>query len=65
MCKFYASKIARQISQEAIQIHGGYGYMKDLPLERYYRDAKLCEIYEGTSEIMKVIIANQILNGNM
>ncbi|MHA1985404.1 MAG: acyl-CoA dehydrogenase family protein [Promethearchaeota archaeon] len=63
MCKYYASKIARQITQEAIQIHGGYGYMKDLPLERYYRDAKLCEIYEGTSEIMKVIISNQILNG--
>jgi len=65
MCKYYASKIARQISQEAIQIHGGYGYMKDLPLERYYRDAKLCEIYEGTSEIMKVIIASKLLNGNM
>ena len=65
MCKFYASKTARQISQEAIQIHGGYGYMKDLPLERYYRDAKLCEIYEGTSEIMKVIIANQLLKGNI
>lgn len=65
MCKFYASKISRQITQEAIQIHGGYGYMKDLPLERYYRDAKLCEIYEGTSEIMKLIIANQILRGNI
>ena len=65
MCKFYASKIARQISQEAIQIHGGYGYMRDLPLERYYRDAKLCEIYEGTSEIMKIIIANQVLKGNI
>jgi len=65
MCKLYASKIAREISQEAIQIHGGYGYMKDLPLERYYRDAKICEIYEGTSEIMKVIIANQILRGNI
>ena len=65
MCKFYASKITRQITQEAIQIHGGYGYMKDLPLERYYRDAKLCEIYEGTSEIMKLIIANQILKGNI
>ncbi|MBY8984231.1 MAG: acyl-CoA dehydrogenase family protein [Candidatus Lokiarchaeota archaeon] len=65
MCKFYASKTARQISQEAIQIHGGYGYMKDLPLERYYRDAKLCEIYEGTSEIMKIIIANQLLKGNI
>ncbi|MGV9174114.1 MAG: acyl-CoA dehydrogenase family protein, partial [Promethearchaeia archaeon] len=54
MCKYYASKIAREVSQEAIQIHGGYGYMKDLPLERYYRDAKVCEIYEGTSEIMKL-----------
>jgi alkylation response protein AidB-like acyl-CoA dehydrogenase len=63
MCKLYASKIARQITQEAIQIHGGYGYMKDLPLERYYRDAKICEIYEGTSEIMKLIIAHKILNG--
>ncbi|TFG01671.1 MAG: acyl-CoA dehydrogenase [Promethearchaeota archaeon] len=63
MCKLYASKIARQIAQEAIQIHGGYGYMKDLPLERYYRDAKVTEIYEGTSEIMKLVIANQILRG--
>jgi alkylation response protein AidB-like acyl-CoA dehydrogenase len=61
MCKFYASKIATQLTQQAIQIHGGYGYMKDLPLERYYRDAKLCEIYEGTSEIMKLVIANHIL----
>ena len=65
MCKYYASKIAREVSQEAIQIHGGYGYMKDLPLERYYRDAKICEIYEGTSEIMKLIIAQQILRGNI
>jgi len=65
MCKFYASKISRQITQEAIQIHGGYGCMKDLPLERYYRDSKICEIYEGTSEIMKLIIANQILRGNI
>jgi len=65
MCKLYASKVARKTSQEAIQIHGGYGYMKDLPLERYYRDAKICEIYEGTSEIMKLIIANQILRGNI
>ncbi len=65
MCKYYASKIARQVTQEAIQIHGGYGYMKDLPLERYYRDAKVTEIYEGTSEIMKLIIAQQILRGNL
>lgn len=65
MCKLFASKVARQVSQEALQIHGGYGYMKDLPIERYYRDAKACEIYEGTSEIMKLIIANQILRGNI
>ncbi|MHA1149392.1 MAG: acyl-CoA dehydrogenase family protein [Promethearchaeota archaeon] len=61
MCKYFSSKIARQITQEAIQIHGGYGYMKDLPLERYYRDAKACEIYEGTNEILKLVIAQQIL----
>ena len=65
MSKFYSSQIAREITQEAIQIHGGYGYMKDLPLERYYRDAKACEIYEGTTEIMKMIISQQILRGNM
>ncbi|MHA1670764.1 MAG: acyl-CoA dehydrogenase family protein [Promethearchaeota archaeon] len=65
MCKLFASKIARQVSQEALQIHGGYGYMKDLPIERYYRDAKACEIYEGTSEVMKLIISNQILKGNI
>ena len=65
MSKYYSSKIAREITQEAIQIHGGYGYMKDLPLERYYRDAKACEIYEGTTEIMKMIISQQILRGNM
>jgi len=65
MCKYYTSKIARKTTQEALQIHGGYGYMKDLPVERYYRDAKACEIYEGTSEIMKLIIAQQILRGNI
>ena len=65
MAKYYASKVARQVTQEAIQIHGGYGYMKDLPLERYYRDAKVTEIYEGTSEVMKLIIAQQILRGNL
>ncbi|MHA1687979.1 MAG: acyl-CoA dehydrogenase family protein [Promethearchaeota archaeon] len=60
-CKYFASKIAREISQEAIQIHGGYGYMKDLPLERYYRDSKVTELYEGTNEIMKLIISRKIL----
>ena len=65
MSKYYASKVAKQVTQEAIQIHGGYGYMKDLPLERYYRDAAVTSIYEGTSEIMKLIIAQQILKGNI
>ena len=65
ICKYYASKVARKATQEALQIHGGYGFMKDLPIERYYRDAKITEIYEGTSEIMKLIIAQQILKGNI
>ncbi|MBY9006799.1 MAG: acyl-CoA dehydrogenase family protein [Candidatus Lokiarchaeota archaeon] len=65
MSKYYASFIARDIAQEAIQIHGGYGYMKDLPIERYYRDAKVCEIYEGSNEIMKFIISREILKGNL
>ncbi|TFG20081.1 MAG: acyl-CoA dehydrogenase [Promethearchaeota archaeon] len=65
MCKYFASKVARQVTQEAIQIHGGYGYMKDLPLERYHRDACATTIYEGTNEIMKLIIAQQILRGNL
>jgi len=65
MCKYYASEVAKKVTQEAIQIHGGYGYMKDLPLERYYRDAAVTSIYEGTTEIMKLIIAQQILRGNI
>ncbi|MBD3256323.1 MAG: acyl-CoA dehydrogenase [Candidatus Lokiarchaeota archaeon] len=65
MCKLYASEIAKDITKEAIQIHGGYGYMKDLPVERYHRDACVTSIYEGTSEIMKLIIAQQILKGNL
>ena len=65
MCKYYAGKIAREVTQEAIQIHGGYGYMKDLPLERFHRDAAVTTIYEGTNEIMKLIIAQQILRGNL
>lgn len=61
MTKLHASQIAREVTNLAIQIHGGYGYMKDYPLERMYRDAKITEIYEGTSEIMKVVIAGSIL----
>jgi alkylation response protein AidB-like acyl-CoA dehydrogenase len=44
-----------------LQIHGGYGYMTDLPLERYYRDAKITEIYEGTSEVQRLVISNELL----
>ena len=60
--KLYASEISREIANESIQIHGGYGYTTDFPVERYYRDAKLNEIYEGTSEVLRNTIADQLLN---
>lgn len=60
MCKLYASEIAMEICDEAIQIHGGYGYMKEYEVERYLRDAKLLEIGEGTSEVQKMVIARLI-----
>ncbi len=61
MCKLYCSKVAREVTNLAMQIHGGYGYMKEYAVERMYRDAKITEIYEGTSEIQKVIIAKQVM----
>jgi len=60
MCKLYASEIAMQVADQAVQIHGGYGYMKEYEVERYMRDAKLLEIGEGTSEIQRMVIARQI-----
>ncbi|WP_152040718.1 acyl-CoA dehydrogenase [Salinigranum salinum] len=60
--KLYASEISREVANEAIQIHGGYGYTKDFPVERFYRDAKLNEIYEGTSEILRNTIGDQVLD---
>ena len=63
MAKYYASEAAVEISTDAIQIHGGYGYIKDFPVEKFYRDAKLCTIGEGTSEIQKVVISRQIMKG--
>jgi alkylation response protein AidB-like acyl-CoA dehydrogenase len=60
--KLYASEVSREVANEGIQIHGGYGYTKDFPAERFYRDAKLNEIYEGTSEILRNTIANQLLD---
>ena len=63
MAKLYASEAAMRATSRAIQIHGGYGYTKDFPVERYYRDAKLCEIGEGTSEVQRMVIAKQVLRG--
>jgi acyl-CoA dehydrogenase len=60
MAKYFASETAVRVSNEAIQIHGGYGYLKDFPVEKHYRDAKLCTIGEGTSEIQKLVIAREI-----
>ncbi|MEO0091329.1 MAG: acyl-CoA dehydrogenase [candidate division WOR-3 bacterium] len=61
IAKLYASTIAVEVTREAVQIFGGYGYSKDYPVERYYRDAKCMEIYEGTSEIQKIVIARNLL----
>ena len=61
MAKYYASKAAMMATNLAIQIHGGYGYTRDYPVERYMRDAKLCEIGEGTSEVQKIVIARQLV----
>jgi alkylation response protein AidB-like acyl-CoA dehydrogenase len=61
MAKLYASEIAVEVANDAVQIFGGYGYIKDFPAEKYYRDAKLCTIGEGTSEIQKLVISRSIL----
>jgi len=61
MAKYYASEVAVKVADDAVQIFGGYGYTKDFPVEKYYRDAKLCTIGEGTSEIQKVVIAREVL----
>jgi len=61
MAKLYASEVAVRVSNDAIQVFGGYGYVKDYPVEKYYRDAKLCTIGEGTSEIQRMVIARQLL----
>jgi len=59
--KLFASTAARTHAAEAVQIHGGYGYTTEFPVERYYRDTKITEIYEGTSEIQKIVIARALL----
>jgi alkylation response protein AidB-like acyl-CoA dehydrogenase len=59
--KYFASEVAVSVSNEAVQIFGGYGFTKDYPVEKYYRDSKLCTIGEGTSEIQKIVIAREVL----
>jgi len=61
MAKYFAGEVAVRVADECVQIHGGYGFIKDYPAEKYYRDAKLCTIGEGTSEIQKLVIARQLL----
>jgi alkylation response protein AidB-like acyl-CoA dehydrogenase len=61
MAKYYASEVAVKVANEAVQVFGGYGYTKDFPVEKFYRDAKLCTIGEGTSEIQKLVISREIL----
>lgn len=63
MAKYYASEVAVKVANDAVQIFGGYGYTKDFPVEKFYRDAKLCTIGEGTSEIQKIVIAREALQG--
>jgi hypothetical protein len=61
MAKLFSSEAAVWIANEAVQIHGGYGFIKDYPVEKFYRDVKLCTIGEGTSEIQRLVIARQLL----
>jgi alkylation response protein AidB-like acyl-CoA dehydrogenase len=61
MAKMYASEVCVRVSDDAVQIHGGYGYTKDFPVEKFYRDSKLCTIGEGTTEIQKLVISRSIL----
>ncbi len=61
MAKLYASEVAVRICEEGVQLHGGYGFIKDYPAEKFYRDVKLCTIGEGTSEIQRLVIAREVL----
>jgi alkylation response protein AidB-like acyl-CoA dehydrogenase len=58
--KLYASEVAEQVCSQAIQVHGGYGYLADYPVERHYRDARITQIYEGTSEVQRMVIARHL-----
>jgi alkylation response protein AidB-like acyl-CoA dehydrogenase len=60
MAKLFASEMAERVCSEAIQIHGGYGYLSDFPVERIYRDVRVTQIYEGTSDVQKILIARAL-----
>jgi alkylation response protein AidB-like acyl-CoA dehydrogenase len=60
MAKLFASEMAERVCSDAIQIHGGYGYMSDYPVERIYRDVRICQIYEGTSDVQRMVIARNL-----
>jgi alkylation response protein AidB-like acyl-CoA dehydrogenase len=62
MAKLYASEVAMEVTTEAVQIHGGYGFVKEYHVERLMRDAKITQIYEGTSEIQRIVISRAVLN---
>ena len=63
MAKLFASEMAERVCSDAIQIHGGYGYLEDFPVERLWRDVRVCQIYEGTSDIQRLVISRQVLGG--
>ena len=63
MAKLFASEMNTHVTHQALQIHGGYGYSKSYPVERYYRDARVTRIYEGTSEIHRIVIAKSVMDG--
>src|SRR5205085_6687940 len=63
MAKLFAAEMAMKVTTDAVQIHGGYGFIKEYEVERFFRDAKITQIYEGTSQIQKLVIARSVLGG--
>ena len=63
MCKLLASDVAMKVTTDAVQIFGGYGYMRDYPIEKFMRDAKITQIYEGTNQIQRLVIARNLMRG--
>jgi butyryl-coA dehydrogenase len=61
MAKYYAAETANEVAYKALQLHGGYGYIKDYPIERIYRDARILSIYEGTSQVQQMVIAGHVI----